>query len=245
MDDPNSSGDVVISAKVPPALVDRIDAYGGDANRSHKLRLLLDFALAHAEDETFAERLQLRIMLDQLNSLARSFHAGTAPSGATWAATPDAMPDPARVAAPAVLACPAGALVIGLGGVLTVDAEQGQLFAQGDGGREHSQPLSLAGLARLAGELPPALLALAEHGPGAAVKLPASGITVARPGCGHLQLGIGGIALSVSVADGWRLAAEVTALLARRLDLRVGQALAAEAALAAPAAAPADQEVAR
>lgn len=234
----------MVSCQLPRDLVEQLDSINGD-NRSEAIRTLLCLGAELAADPTFGARLQLSNLVDRIDAVLTALPGTRTPSGARWSATPEGLPDPSTLAAPCVVACPVGVLVVGLGGVLLIDSEAGSLLVVADNGQEHCQPLELPQLARLAAELPAALVAVATGGPGSGVQCLNSGLKLCRPGNGHLRLELGDVALSVSANDGWRLAAEVTALLARRLDLRVGQALAAEAALAAPAAAPADQEVAR
>jgi hypothetical protein len=217
----------------------------GGGNVSAGVRRCVEVGLAVIGGGEVSALAQLRDEIAHTTRELATLASGCAPSGADWVATPEGLPDPATLTAPRVVSCPVGVLLVGLGGALLIDSEASQILAVADDGTKHSQPLDLPQLARLAAELPSLLVALAAAGPGAGGGCPNSGMKLSRPGAGHLRVGLGEVALSVSANDGWRLAAELTALLARRLELRVGQALRAEAALQAPAAEPVDQEVIR
>jgi hypothetical protein len=161
----------------------------------------------------------------------------TTPSGAQWVSHPEQLPDPGNAIPPAVLACPAGVVVHGVGATsLIVDTEENELLLL-DGCDERAvvRPLTLASLAALSAALTPALLAVIDPRSPAAAQLP-MGLAVRLLATGVIAIGSGEMWVALDLRHALQFAAEVSSLLARRVaDRQVAiygleQALAAEPA---------------
>ena len=165
----------------------------------------------------------------------------TTPSGAAWVTHPEQLPEPGDAAGPAVISCPGGLIAHGVGASsLIFDTEDNELLLlDGDDSNAVVRPLSLASLAGIAASLTPALLAVINPtGPDAA-PLP-MGLCVRFLAPGVIAIGSGEMQVALDLRNAFRLAAEVTALLARELaDRQVAihgleRALQAEPAGVAP-----------
>jgi hypothetical protein len=140
------------------------------------------------------------------------------PSGARWVARPGQLPAPDRVTGPAVIVCEAGLICHGIGAAtLVADSEAGELVLLDGSGDGTSSPLDLQALASLAGSMPAAVLAsLNADGPDL-IFLPA-GLEVRRMTRGVVSIGTPELVVVLPVRTAIQLAAEVCALLARRVE---------------------------
>ncbi len=143
-------------------------------------------------------------------------------SGAAWIAHPALLPDPAEADSPAVLATPVGVIAHGVGPAgLVVDMEAGQAVFAGVGA-ELAVDLPLSGLATIAGRLLPAVLACCAadqraHATGTAI---GAGLVVGRLSHGLIEIAAKGqadAAIVLPLRQALQLAAELAALLARRV----------------------------
>ena len=140
------------------------------------------------------------------------------PSGATWIARPGQLPSPNNATGPSVIACEAGIVAHGIGPAsLVADTEAGELLLIDGSGDGSTYPLDLQALAALAGSMPAAVLASFNiHGPDV-VFLPA-GLEVRRLARGVVSIGTADLAIVLPIRTAIQLAAEVCALLSRRVE---------------------------
>ena len=148
-----------------------------------------------------------------------------APSGAAWITNPLQLPDPQTVTGPQVQAMPHGLLAHGIScASFLIDCEAGELsFLAPAGGV--SVELTLADLALLAGRLPAVTIACCEPGPGSQDSGHCiGGVHVTRLRHGLIELRPGGnggpdaCAVALPLRQALQLAAEMVALLARRVE---------------------------
>ena len=148
-----------------------------------------------------------------------------APSGAAWITNPLQLPDPHDVTGPLVQAMPHGLLAHGIGATtFLIDFEAGELSFLGPTGAL-SVEFTLSDLALLAGRLPAVLIACCEPGPGSQdFGHSVGGIHVTRLRHGLIELRPGGpsggdsCAVALPLRQALQLAAEMVALLARRVE---------------------------
>lgn len=184
------SGLVPVSGSVPPAVREVLRA-AGNGNISAGLRLVLE-------------------------------QPTRTPSGAQWIACPALLPDPETADGPAVLACSAGVIAHGIGpAALVLDMEAGRIDLVGVP-HPIAGDLSLSALATLAARLLPAVLAACAPDQvdefGAAV---GCGLLVCRLAPGLVQIvaqGQPGATILLPCRQALQLAAELSALLARRVE---------------------------
>ena len=149
----------------------------------------------------------------------------TSPSGAAWITNPVQLPDPTSCDGPEVLAMPHGLMAHGIGATtFLIDMEAGELsFLAPTGGV--SVEFTLADLALVAGRLPAVVIACCEPGPNAdEFGHSVGGIHVTRLRHGLIELRPGGpsggdsCAVALPIRQALQLVAEVTSLLARRVE---------------------------
>jgi hypothetical protein len=149
----------------------------------------------------------------------------TSPSGAAWITNPVQLPDPTSCEGPEVLAMPHGLMAHGIAAnTLLIDFEAGELsFLAPTGGV--SVEFTLADLALLAGRLPAVVIACCDNSLnpdefGHAI----GGVHVTRLRHGLIELRPGGpsggdsCAVALPIRQALQLVAEVTSLLARRVE---------------------------
>ena len=148
----------------------------------------------------------------------------TSPSGAAWITNPVQLPDPTSCEGPEVMALPHGVMAHGIAATtFLIDMEAGELSFLAPGGGV-SVEFTLADLALLAGRLPAVVIACCEPDPGAdEFGRSIGGVHVTRLRHGLIELRPGGpsgtdsCAVALPIRQALQLAAEVVALLSRRV----------------------------
>lgn len=151
-------------------------------------------------------------------------------TGCWFAATPEAIPDPALLDACDLVALPAGLMLFGGPASLAVDMAEGRISAVDLASGEVHAAIDSAQLLNSAAMALPSLLQLAHlDGPGA--RDLGNGLRLERLPNLALRVTLGGVGPIVSPAIGWQWAAELSALAVRAMGRSVAQRLDLERAL--------------
>jgi hypothetical protein len=199
-----------ISGLIPAEHLQQVTAIGGERGVSAGVRDVIAMGLAAVNSDA-----ALLLPIAQLEALAARLAKVTGrklPSGAWWAASDQAMPEPSELDRYGdVVVSPGRVVLAGEAGALMADAGGRQLAAQ-DGERHASQPVELAELAGVAGMLSAALVRLAQTGPGH-IEL-GCGLVLERMEAGPGRLSLRGVGAVASMPALWMFAAELTGLVA-------------------------------
>jgi hypothetical protein len=187
-----------------------VAAIGGERGVSAGLRDTIAMGLSALNSDA-----ALMLPVSQLQALADRLATITGrklPSGAWWAGSDAAMPEPEQLDRYGdVVVSPGRVVLAGEQGAIMADAGGRQLAAQ-DGERHASQPVELAELAGVAGMLTAGLVRLAQTGPGR-IEL-GCGLMLERLEAGPGRVSLHSVGVVASMPALWMFSAELTALVA-------------------------------
>jgi hypothetical protein len=199
-----------ISGLISAEHLAQVVAIGGERGVSAGLRDVVSAGLSALNSDA-----ALMLPVAQLEALADRLARVTGrklPSGAWWAGSDAAMPEPEQLDRHGdTVVSPGRVVLAGEQGALMADAGGRQLAAQ-DGERHASQPVELAELAGVAGMLTAGLVRLAQTGPGR-ISL-GCGLTLERLEAGPGRVSLHGVGVAASMPALWTFAAELTGLVA-------------------------------
>jgi hypothetical protein len=199
-----------VSGLISAEQLDAVAAIGGDRGVSAGLRDVVSAGLSALNSDA-----ALMLPVAQLEALADRLARVTGrklPSGAWWAGSDAAMPEPEQLDRYGdVVVSPGRVVLAGEQGAIMADAGGRQLAAQ-DGDQHSSQPVELAELAGVAGMLTAGLVRLAQTGPGR-IEL-GCGLMLERLEAGPGRLSLHGVGVTASMPALWMFSAELTALVA-------------------------------